>query len=256
MAIIGDNDVVVLDNGGRVLVYSSTGQVLRSWMMPEYEVGRPEGAVALKDGRIVVCDTHYHRVVVFDATGKVSHMFGSHGTEAGQFIYPVAVARDDNDLLFIGEYGGNDRIQVFSADGTFLRQFGAFGTELGEFQRPSGIAWHKGKVFVADAINNRVQKFTEDGDFVRIVTPPNTGLQFPYDLSIAPDGSIFVVEYGAGRITQMTQDGTIISQFGSTGRGREQMVTPWGIAVDSLGRIRVADTGNRRLLAIEPTYTK
>jgi hypothetical protein len=32
------------------------------------------------------------------------------------------------------------------------------------------------------------------------------------------------------------------------------MVTPWGIAVDSKGRLRVADTGNRRLIAIEPAH--
>jgi iron(III) transport system ATP-binding protein len=192
--------------------------------------------------------------VVFDSTGNVLQMFGSYGEGPGQFIYPVAVARDDNDLLFIGEYGGNDRIQVFTADGTLLRQFGGFGTAPGEFQRPSGIAWHEGEVFVADAINNRVQEFTDAGAFVRIITAPDAGLQFPYDLAIAPDGSIFVVEYGAGRITQMTQEGTILTRFGSTGRGREQMVTPWGIAVDSKGRLRVADTGNRRLIAIEPAH--
>ena len=66
VTIAANDDLVVLDNGGRILVYNSTGKVERSWMMPEFDVGRPEGTVVLKDGRIVVCDTHYHRIVVFE----------------------------------------------------------------------------------------------------------------------------------------------------------------------------------------------
>lgn len=251
VATTADDLVVVLDNAGRVLVFDSDGEVQREWMMPEYEVGRPEGAVVLKDGRIVVCDTHYHRIVVFSATGEVVKMFGEFGKSQGQFIYPVAVATDANDHLFIGEYGGNDRIQIFTAGGDYVREFGGFGTAPGEFQRPSGIAWQEGKIFVADAINNRVQEFTDQGDFVRVISKPDAGLQFPYDLSLAPDGSLFIIEYGAGRITRMTQDGDVTARFGSNGRGREQFVTPWGIVVDSKGRIRVADTGNRRLMALE-----
>lgn len=246
------DEVVVLDNGGRVLVFSPEGELRREWMMPEYDVGRPEGAAVTRDGRIVVCDTHYHRVVVFDADGDLLHTFGGHGKGEGQFIYPVAVAADATDHLYIGEYGGNDRIQVFTTAGTFLRQFGAFGTAPGEFQRPSGIAWHDGEVFVADAINNRVQKFTDQGVFLGIITRPDAGLQFPYDITRAPDGSLFVVEYGAGRVTRMNRDGEVLGCFGSSGRGPDQMVTPWGIAADSKGRLRIADTGNRRMLAVDP----
>ncbi|MGK0188408.1 MAG: iron(III) transport system ATP-binding protein [Verrucomicrobiales bacterium] len=251
VAVDGNDGIVVLDNAGRVLVFSADGKVQREWMMPEYDVGRPEGAVVLDDGRVVVCDTHYHRVVIFDDAGKVLKMFGEYGRATGQFIYPVAVAVDSDNQLYIGEYGSNDRIQVFTPEGIFVRQFGGFGTEPGEFQRPSGIVWHEGKVFVADAINNRVQEFTDRGDYVRILSKPDADLKFPYDLSLAPDGSLFIIEYGAGRITQMNQQGDILARFGSSGRGREQFVTPWGIAVDSKGRIYVADTGNRRLVAIE-----
>ena len=253
LAVAQDDDVVVLDNAGRVLVYDSTGKVTRDWEMPEFDVGRPEGAVVLHDGRIVVCDTHYHRVVIFDAEGTVLGMFGSYGTEPGSFIYPVAVAVDSSNQLYVGEYGGNDRIQVFTTDGAFVRQFGGFGTDPGEFQRPSGIVWHQGEVLVADAINNRVQKFTDHGEFVAIVTGPDTGLRFPYDLAMAPDGNIYIVEYGAGRITLLSPQGAVLGQFGSTGRGPEQLVTPWGIVADSRGRLRVADTGNRRIIAIEPS---
>ena len=50
----------------RVLVFSTSGQLLRKWEMPAYDVGKPEGICVFKDGRIAVTDTHYHRVVFFD----------------------------------------------------------------------------------------------------------------------------------------------------------------------------------------------
>ena len=251
VAVAPNDEVVLLDNGGRVLVYSSGGELRRQWEMPEHDIGRPEGVVVLEDGRIVVCDTHYYRVVVFHPDGSVERMFGSYGNEEGQFVYPVAITADADGNLYVGEYGGNDRIQVFRPDGTFVRQFGSFGTEPGQFQRPSGIAWHDGKVIVADAVNNRIQKFSDQGDLLGIISSLALGLNFPYDLGLATNGTFFVIEYGAGRITHMDQSGTVLGRFGTTGRGPEQFVTPWGIGVDSQNRLRIADTGNRRVIAMD-----
>ena len=113
----------------------------------------------LGDGKIVVCDTHYSQVLVFSPEGEVLRKFGQVGRGDGEFIYPVAIARDSQNCLYIGEYGSNDRIQKFTADGKHLLTFGSFGTKPGQFQRPSGIVWHEGVVYVADAVNNRVQRF-------------------------------------------------------------------------------------------------
>src|SRR5690606_23097846 len=140
----------------------------------------------LDDGRLIVADTHYHRIVTFDRDGKVLSMFGELGEGPGQFIYPVSVTRDDPGHLYVAEYGGNDRVQKFTSDGEWLLTMGSFGTEAGQFQRPSGIVWRAndagesvsvskpaaqgsrgptegGTLFVADAINNRVQAFADDG---------------------------------------------------------------------------------------------
>ena len=44
----------------------------------------------------------------------------------------------------------------------------------------------------------------------------------------------------------------MLGRFGSTGQGRGQFSTPWGMTVDSKGRIRIADTGNRRIVGLVP----
>lgn len=253
MTFSPEGELYVLDTAGRVIVYDADGSQARRWWMPRYEIGRPEGAWVLLDGRIAVADTHYHRVLFFSSQGSVLGELGEFGYDDGQFIYTVAVTQDTGGFLYVAEYGGNDRIQKFTANGEHVVTFGAMGTDSGEFQRPSGIVWHEGIVYVADAINNRVQAFRDDGTFLSIVADAESaGLYYPYDLSLGPDGTLYAVEYGAGRITRLSLAGEVLGRYGKEGRGLGELWTPWGIAVSSTGSIAVADTGNRRVVLLKP----
>jgi len=246
--------VYVLDDAGRVLVYSSTGEVLRTWHMPEHEIGRPEGVLKLLDGRIAVADTHYDRVVFFHPDGSVESMLGEHGTEAGQFVYPVAVAQDPDGFLYVGEYGDKQRIQKFQPDGTFVIQFGEHGTEPGQFQRPSGIVWSDGTIYAVDAFNNRIQAFSDDGKFLRVIDLPDNSaaFEYPYDIRATADGRLFVIENKGSRLTVLTKDGEMAGRFGKPSRAGDGFLNPWSLTVLSDGRILVADTGNHRIVELTP----
>lgn len=251
MTFSPSGELFILDNAGRVVVEDAEGTVLRKWWMPEYDVGKPEGAWVLHDGRIAVADTHYHRIVFFNEAGEVLGTLGEFGREPGQFIYTVAVTQDPEGFLYVAEYGGNDRVQKFTADGEYVLGFGEIGTDPGQFQRPSGVVWDDGTVYVADAINNRIQAFQDDGTFVGIVADAETsGLYYPYDLAKGPDGTLYVAEYGAGRISRLSRDGQVLGRYGREGRRLGELWTPWGIAVSHDGRIAIADTGNRRIVEL------
>lgn len=249
-----ENNVYVLDNAGRVLLYDTTGKLRQQWKMPESRIGKPEGVWKLQDGRIAVADTHYHRVVLFKPDGSVDSMFGTEGREPGQFVFPVAVAQDPAGYLYIGEYGAHQRIQKFDASGRFVLQFGEHGTEPGQFQRPSGLALHNKEVYVVDAFNDRIQVFTEEGRLLRIVTlPPNADpLAYPYDLRVLADGRIYVIENKAARLTLLGPDGSIVGRFGHPGRNLQEFYQPWDLTYLTDGRILIADTGNHRLVELTP----
>lgn len=245
-------ELYVLDNAGRVIVIAADGEIIKQWFMPDYEIGKPEGICIFKDGRIAVADTHYHRVVFFDQTGKVTGMHGTQGKEPGQFVYPVALTQDPSGNYYVCEYGGGDRVQKFNVEGEVITQFGGFGTADGEFQRPSGIVWLDEKVYVADAINNRIQVFSDTGDFLEILGAPESrpALHYPYDLAKTPTGELMTVEYGGGRITKLDLTGKVLGRFGSTGTESNQFITPWGLAISKQGQVYVADTGNRRIVEL------
>ncbi|MBX3450132.1 MAG: ATP-binding cassette domain-containing protein [Planctomycetaceae bacterium] len=247
-----DGSFYVLDNAGRVLHYDPAGTVIAKWWMPEYSVGKPEGILVLQDGRIAVADTHYHRVVIFDKQGAVLDEFGKLGSGPGDFLYPVALTQDADGNLYVCEYGGNDRIQKFRPDGTYLATMGASGTGKGEFQRPSGIAWRDGQLYVADAFNNRIQVFSEEGEWLGFLGGDSAAeLDYPYDLARAPNGDVLVVEYRAGRLTRLDSEGRLLGRFGTTGASVGEFQTPWGLAVDGNGGILICDTGNRRLVKLD-----
>lgn len=248
---IRSGELLALDNAGRVLVFDPRGKLQRHWWMPEWTVGKPERIYQTRDGRLVVADTHYNRVVVFNSDGQLLTMFGREGHGPGEFIYPVAVAEDDDEQLYVCEYGGNDRVQVFDREGNYRREFGKFGTGPGEFQRPGGIVWRDGRIVIADAFNNRIQVFHDDGTPAELPDGAfAVPLHYPYDLAVGPDGHWWTVEYGAGAVVRFDAEGQFVGRYGSTGSGVGEFSQPWGMTVDRDGIVFVADTGNRRIVQL------
>lgn len=253
LCVSTNGELYVLDTIGRVLVYSPQGTSARQWSMPDTSVGRPEGIVELRDGSILVADTHYHRLIRFTPAGTVLDTWGEKGEGPGQFIYPVAVTQDPAGFIYVAEYGGNDRIQVFTEDGRIVRGFGGFGTGDHQFQRCSGLAFLGGRLYVADAINNRIQVYTPEGEHLATFDEAaGIPFRFPYDVTVTAGSQLAIVEYSAGCITVIDADGNARGRYGRTGRGEGEFVTPWGIAADGQGRLFVADTGNHRIVVVTP----
>ena len=252
---IGLNDeVAALDTAGRVIIFSAGGVVKRQWHMLDVKVGKPEGIIVLRDGRVVVCDTHYHRIVWFDAEGNWLKNIGRKGERDGEFFYPVGICKDDAENLYICEYGGNDRVQKFTREGEWLASFGTFGTGPGQFQRPSGLAWLAGKIYVTDAVNNRVLIYTDAGKYTGVLGESGqSALDFnlPYDIAAGSDGALYIIEYGGGRLTKISPDGKLLGHYGRSGSGEGEFATPWGLTIDSQMRFRIADTKNRRIVALK-----
>ncbi len=252
VTVAPDGKLVILDDCGNVTVSDAEGKILKKWKMPDSRIGRPEGVCVIKDGRIAVSDTHYNRVVIFNPDGSISNIYGSKGSAEGQFGNPVGITQDSAENIYVSEYGEVSRVQKFTRDWKFIKSFGETGTGPGQFQRASGLAWHEGKIYVTDAVNDRINVFSENGDFLSCLGGEGSSCSFylPYDLCFQ-GSDMLVVEYGGSRISRVGAGGELKGRFGAPGRNMGEFTTPWGIATDSLGRIFVADTGNRRIAVLK-----
>jgi hypothetical protein len=111
-----------------------------------------------------------HIVVKFSPEGKVLMTLGEPGVAGNDpyhFKSPSAVAVADNGDIFVADghdLNGNNRVVKYSKDGKFIKAWGKTGYAPGEFRTLHAIALDsRGRVFVADRSNNRIQIFDQEG---------------------------------------------------------------------------------------------
>lgn len=252
-AFDADDHLYLADLTDRIQVFDRDGAFQRAWRMPGLNVDGPSGLSVDRHGRVLVADTHFYRVMIYDRQGNFLQQLGDgiQGTEPGRFGYPTDVVIDREGNFYVAEYGENDRIQVFSPEGKWLRQWGGHGYEPGEFLRPRALAIDENdQIYVADSCNHRIQVFDTRGRLLRHWGERGPGpgqLSYPYDIAIGPDGFLYVCEYGNQRVQKFGKDGTPLGTWGRPGYGPGELNNPWALAVDGQGAVSVIDSNNHRV---------
>lgn len=246
-----DGSVFVVDMTARIQRFSPDGEFETSWRMPEWEAGKPTGIAVDASGRVLVADTHYHRVIIYDRNGRELGRFGSGGEGEGEFIYPTDVAVDAGGDLYVSEYGGNDRVSRFSPQFEYLGSFGGQGAGDAALLRPQSLALDAdGTLWVADAVHHRICRFSRTGELLSCFGSAGRApgqLQYPYDIAICPDGTLLVCEFGNNRLQRFDREGRCLETWGGPGREPGQLLDAWGVAVGKDRRVYVVDSRNHRV---------
>lgn len=264
IAIDRDDLLYIVDMTPQIQVFTGDGQLVRGWQTPHFERGRPSGLSFDNAGNLLVCDTHYFRVLAYTPEGELLEkqiLGGTCGNADGEFQFVTDAAQDKAGNYYVAQFGEYDRIQKFSADRKFLLSWGEHGHELGQFLRPQKIVIDNGGlVWVTDACNHRVQVFDASGSHAKLVKSwgqQGNGpgqLNFPYDILLddaalagQSGGFVYLCEFGNHRVQKFTLNGSYVGSFGKNGRREGELDQPWGIARDSQGRMFVLDTYNHRV---------
>jgi sugar lactone lactonase YvrE len=186
------------------------------------------------------------------------------GRSWGQVI-GVKIDPDSKSVWVLDRCGGGmcnnsnlAPIQKFDASGNLVSSFGA-----GMFNWPHGLFIDRGgNVWATDGIGidgkgQTVTKFSPDGRVLMTLGQPGTAgsgddtFNRPSDVLVAPNGDAFVADgHGPGtnaRIVEFSSDGRFIKEWGSEGSAPGQFDVPHGLAMDSRGRLFVADRSNNRI---------
>lgn len=172
-----------------ILEFDLSGKLLKTFGAGLFVL--PHGIYADKDGNVWVTDGvggtgtnddvgkhgKGHQVFKFSPDGRVLMTLGKAGVPGNTrdtFNRPSAVVVAPNGDIFVADGHGsppnsqvNARILKFSRVGKFIKEWGRPGSAPGEFNAPHTLAFDsKGRLFVGDRSNNRIQIFNQDGKFI------------------------------------------------------------------------------------------
>jgi hypothetical protein len=242
----------------------------------------PDGVAVLPNGAVLVSDRDNHCVREI-AGGRVSTYAGSpdhpgkaDGPRSGaQFLSPRALTADKDGTVYVADWGvgvrkiANDSVSTLGVEGV-------------TFDRPTGIAlWHSGSyaaLFVADARGlvrvtlpslqaQRIRSFPDPA-----AANPTDGamdaeapLGRPYSVSAFDTGDVVITDLADSSV-KYVRIASFVEYLGAippenailTGGGplfspgSPEYDAPMGAAIAPDGTVYVADTGNRRIVRIEP----
>lgn len=135
----------------------------------------------------------------------------------------------------------------------FVDAWGGPGAEPGQFRQPIGIDVTGEAVFVSEAGNRRVQVFDPNGRTLRQIGPSLTsGDSLRRPMHIAASGStLYVSDFNTDRVHVLSFEGDHQRTFDGSGF-QAGFDAPGGVAVDTDGRLYVADFYHHRVLRFHP----
>jgi hypothetical protein len=246
-----------------VQVYDAKGAFVRAW---GEDIGSAHHIKIDGDGNVWISDIKHHVVQKYTPKGKLLLTLGTKG-EAGRdqthLHMPTDMAFNSAGDVFVADGYGNARIVHFDKAGKFKNAWGGLGHGPGQFSIPHAIAWIKGRIYIADRNNVRIQVFDEKGEFLEewrdLIVPwgfcvtdkdelwvcgssPMQWRDKDEALGCPPKDQIFMKFSKEGKVTRL-----FTLPKGMDGKERPGEVN-WvhAIAVDSRGNVYLGDIKGKR----------
>lgn len=159
IAVNTEGTVYVTDTGNkRIVSFNKDGVQIEYWGQDGSAPGQliePVGIAINPAQEVVVADTGNRRLQFFLGDGTFQREWPVSGME--EFYSEPYLATRGDEVLITDSF--NHRFARYN-DGKLTGVWGKTGSGSGEFNRPIGIAVAPdGTVYVADTLNNRIQKF-------------------------------------------------------------------------------------------------
>ena len=191
--------------------------------------------------RLFVADPGLRHVIVFNKDHKAEDVITDGMSDPGGLAIDTR-----NRLLYVSDIE-LDQVLVYDADTLkLLRKIGTTGhkhelTTPGDLSKPTGVAVDaEGNLYVADTMNNRIEIFDADGQFVSTFGKAGDGPGYfarPKGVAIDSDGHIWVADGVQDRVQVFNKEGQLLISFGGHGLLPGQFQGLVGIAIDKKNRV-------------------
>jgi len=231
-------NIYAADTGDdQVHKYSSAGSL--QWQTGERGAKIPGNFdnprdVAYLDGKVYVADTGYKRVQVLDATtGAPLDVWSA----SFRTIMGISAGQDSQGepIVLVSE-SSDSRVRIFEPDGTPLLTVGSGpGSGVGQLNDVRDAATDSdGDIYTADYKNNRIVKFSADGQWLANISEKGSGpgqLKRPYGVDIDGADRVYVAD-GNDEVDVYSSSGAFINTIGSRGSATGQFEMMRRVAVN------------------------
>jgi ABC-type Fe3+ transport system permease subunit/DNA-binding beta-propeller fold protein YncE len=174
------------------------------------------------------------------------------GRGKGQFNGPRVLATDvvTGDIYVIDK---DARVQRFARDGTHICEWRMPKKDRG---KPVGATVAPdGSLVVADTHEHRIVAYSPEGEIRWMLGEygrEHGQFIYPTDIVFAPDGRMFIAEYGGNdRIQVFDRDRRFLYAFGTSGSGPVEFLRPQAMALDAeRDELYIVDAGNHRVQVV------
>ena len=200
----------------------------------------PQGLTHNSKGDLLVPDYENHRIHCYSLDGKYKFHFGTWGNTSGSFKYPIDLATDSHDNIYVIDEG-NGVVKKFDAEGNFILQFeeGVLGHVFSlsiDFQ---------GQIHIADLDNNRITIFDSNGKATPLATEQSKNLQAPCSVFCLENGGTLVGDRSEFLLKHFDAAGKLINQVPREGLGFDEI---YRIACDPKHGIFASDFWNNQII--------
>jgi uncharacterized protein YjiK len=217
---------------------------------------RPVAIAIDTSGNLYVADASNNMIREITPGGVVTTFFNGIG-------YPQGVAVDNFGNVYvtapngIGEITPGGVFTGIAGSGTAGNSNGTGGAA--SFDNPEGLALDSsGNIYIADRSNNLIRKITSGGVVTTLAGSGAAGsangigtaasFNWPDGITLDSSGNVYVSDEDGDLLREITPGGvvTTIAGIGSGGNTNGPALSasfagPWGLAIDSLGNIYIAD---------------
>ncbi len=200
--------------------------------------------VAVRQGDLAVADAKLGAVLLFDSEGHLRTTIG-----AGALKRPASVSWDREGRLWVVDSAAA-QIVAFTPEGRETARFGRRGAGPTEFNFPSGLATADSGLWLADAMNFRVQHLSAAGAPLSVFGQKGDAagcFSLPRDVALDSDGHVYALDNQFENFQIFDERGALLLAVGAEGNAPGQFNLPSGITIDEHDRIWIADTYNRRV---------
>jgi len=222
VATLGD-ERTFYHNGSRLFQFDQNGKFVKEIGQGVYAVNFAQQVRVDPQDNVWIVDAGSNQIVKFDADGRFQLVLGRKpeniGVRPGPGV-PASGGLPTEGAAPAGRGGEGGRGGGGGGRGGGVPGAGISGDS---FNRPSDVAWDRtGNIYVADGYggNNRIAKFTKDGDFVKSWGQTGSGQgQFNQIRGLASDaaGNLYVADAGNKRIQVFDGEGAFKSQIANIG---------------------------------------